>query len=147
MPGLTGYRGRGARLSSAKAATAVRICSVPHKAVLQAAFIFKMLSQQEKEFLRYWEENRLNKKRFLRQFSIGLPLGVLIAVAIFVNVLSGWYRQADMVIRNNSSLMLVIIVALVTTAVFIAIFSSRHKWEQNEQRYLELKKKAENNPG
>jgi len=106
-----------------------------------------MLSQQEKEFLRYWEANRLNKKRFLRQFSIGLPLGVLIAVAIFVNVLSGWYRQADMVIRNNSSLMLVIIVALVTTAVFIAIFSSRHKWEQNEQRYLELKKKAENNPG
>ena len=102
-----------------------------------------MLSQQEKEFLRYWEENRLNKKRFLRQFSIGLPLGVLIVVAIFVNVLSGWYRQADMVIRNNSSLMLVIIVALVITAVFIAVFSSRHKWEQNEQRYLELKKKAE----
>ena len=102
-----------------------------------------MLSQQEKDFLRYWEENRLNKKRFLRQFSIGLPLGVLIVVAIFVNVLSGWYRQADQVLRNNSSLMLVIIVALVLTAVFIAIFSSKHKWEQNEQRYLELKKKAE----
>ena len=107
-----------------------------------------MLSQQEKDFLRYWEENRLNKKRFLRQFSIGLPLGVLIVVAIFVNTLSGWYRQADMVIRNNSSLMLVIIIALLMTAIFIAIFSSRHKWEQNEQRYQELKQKAEKNlPG
>jgi undecaprenyl pyrophosphate phosphatase UppP len=107
-----------------------------------------MLSQQEKDFLRYWEANRLNKKRFLRQFSIGLPLGVLIVVAIFVNVLSGWYREADTIIRSNSSLMIVIIIALIITAVFIAIFSSRHKWEQNEQRYLELKQKQEKNlPG
>jgi uncharacterized membrane protein YdjX (TVP38/TMEM64 family) len=103
-----------------------------------------MLSQQEQDFIRYWETNRLSKKRFLRQFSIGLPLGVLIVVAIFVNVLSGWYRQADMVIRNNSSLMLVIVIALLIIAIFIAVFSSKHKWEQNEQRYLELKKKAEN---
>ena len=102
---------------------------------------FNMLSDQEKDFLRYWEENRLNKKRFLRQFSVGLPLGVLIVVAIFVNFLSGWYKKAEMVARSDSSLMLVIIVALLFIAVFIAIFSSRHKWEQNEQRYLELKQK------
>ena len=102
-----------------------------------------MLSQQEKDFLRYWEENRLNKKRFLRQFSIGLPLGVLIVVAIFINLLSGWYKQAEMVLRSNASLMLVIIIGLVCTVVFITIFSSRHQWEQNEQRYQELKRKAE----
>ena len=102
-----------------------------------------MLSQQEKDFLRYWEENRLNKKRFLRQFSIGLPLGVLIVVAIFINLLSGWYKQAETVLRSNASLMLVIIIGLVCTAVFITIFSSRHQWEQNEQRYQELKRKAE----
>ena len=103
-----------------------------------------MLSQQEQDFIRYWEVNRLSKKRFLRQFSIGLPLGVLIVVAIFVNALSGWYRQADMVLRNNSSLMLVIVIALLIIAIFIAVFSSKHKWDQNEQRYLELKRKAEN---
>ena len=102
-----------------------------------------MLSQQEKDFLRYWEENRLNKKRFLRQFSIGLPLGVLIAVAIFLNLLSGWYKKADMEIRSNSSQIPVIIIALVSIVVFITIFSSYHKWEQNEQRYKELKRKAE----
>ena len=102
----------------------------------------KMLSQQEKDFLRYWEENRLNKKRFLRQFSVGLPLGVLIVVAIFVNLLSGWYKKAEMVVRSDSSLIVVIIIALVFTVVFITIFSSRHKWEQNEQRYKELKQKA-----
>jgi uncharacterized membrane protein len=106
------------------------------------AFIFKMLSQQEKDFLHYWEANRLNKKRFLRQFSIGLPVGVLIVVLVFVNLLSGWYKKAEMQLRSNSSLILVVIVALLVTAAFIAIFSSKHKWEQNEQRYEELKRKA-----
>jgi hypothetical protein len=104
-----------------------------------------MLSQQEKDFLRYWEENRLNKKRFLRQFSIGLPVGVLIVVLVFVNLLSGWYKKAEMQLRSNSSLILGVIFALVIIAVFIAIFSSNHKWEQNEQRYQELKRKADNN--
>src|SRR6188472_2733663 len=102
-----------------------------------------MLTQQEKDFLRYWEENRLNKKKFLRQFSIGLPLGVLIAVAIFLNVLSGWYKKADMEVRSHSSLILVIVIGLLLTVFFMTIFSSRLKWEQNEQRYLELKKKEQ----
>ena len=102
-----------------------------------------MLSQQEKDFLRYWEENRLNKKRFLRQFSIGLPVGVLLIVLVFVNLLSGWYKEAEMQLRSNASLILVVMVALLATAVFIAIFSSKHKWEQNEQRYQELKRKAD----
>src|SRR5215216_835220 len=101
-----------------------------------------MLSQKEKDFLRYWEDNRLNKKRFLRQFSIGLPFGVLVVVAIFINLLSGWYKKADMEIRSNGSLIPVIMIALIFIVVFITIFSSRHKWEQNEQRYNELKRKA-----
>ena len=103
-----------------------------------------MLSQQEKDFLHYWEKNRLNKKRFLRQFSIGLPVGVLLVALIFINLLSGWYKKAEMQLRSNASLILVVIGALFITAVFIAIFSSKHKWEQNEQRYQELKRKADN---
>lgn len=101
-----------------------------------------MLSKEEKEFLHYWQENRLKKKRFLKQFSIGLPIGVLIVAGIFLNLLSGWYKKADMIVRSNSSLIPVIVIALILIAVFFAIFSSRHKWEQNEQRYEELKQKA-----
>jgi cbb3-type cytochrome oxidase subunit 3 len=103
-----------------------------------------MLTKEEKDFLAYWEANRLHKKRFLRQFSIGLPVGVLLAAAVFANLLSGWYKKADMVIRSNSSLLATILIALVAIAVFFTIFSSRHKWEQNEQRYLELKEKENN---
>jgi ATP/ADP translocase len=100
-----------------------------------------MLTNKEKDFISYWEANRMQKKKFLRQFSIGLPVGVLLVGAVFVNLLSGWYKKADMIIRSNSSILITILIALVGTAVFITIFSSRHKWEQNEQRYLELKSK------
>ena len=103
-----------------------------------------MLTKEEKDFLAYWEANRLHKKRFLRQFSIGLPVGVLLVAAVFVNLLSGWYKKADMIIRSNSSLLATILIALVAIAVFFTIFSSRHKWEQNEQRYQELKAKENN---
>jgi ATP/ADP translocase len=102
-----------------------------------------MLSQQDRDFLRYWEVNRLRKKRFLRQFSIGLPFGVLIAVVIFLNVVSGWYEKAEMEVRSNSSIILVIIIALTCISVFVTIFWSKHAWEQNEQRYMELKSKEE----
>lgn len=100
-----------------------------------------MLSKEEQDFLQYWERERFSKKKFLRQFSIGLPLGVLMVVAIFVNMFSGWYKKADMVLRGDMSIIIVVLVAVVGIAVFMAIFSSRYKWEQNEQRYQELKKK------
>ena len=102
-----------------------------------------MLSKQEEEFIRYWEENRSRKKKFLRQFSIGLPLSVLIVVVLFFNIFSGWYERADMVLRSNSSLIIVVLIAALGIAVFMTIFSSRHKWDQNEQRYKELLTKKE----
>jgi ATP/ADP translocase len=100
-----------------------------------------MLTQQEKEFISYWEASRIGKKRFMRQFSIGLPLSVLIVGVIFINLFSGWNRQADMIVRSHSSVIIVILVAAVGITVFMTIFSSNYKWDQNEQRYQELKMK------
>jgi uncharacterized membrane protein len=97
-----------------------------------------MLTSHEKEFLRYWEVQRTKKKSFLRKLSIGLPLAVLITVALLVNMLSGWYEKADMVVRSNSSLIIVVLVAVVAIVVFVTIFAARHKWEQQEQLYNEL---------
>jgi hypothetical protein len=99
------------------------------------------LTKEEKDFLVYWETNRHNKKKFLRQFSIGLPLGVLMALAIFINLFSGWNKRAEMVARGDSSFLYTVVIAVVAISVFITIFSSRHKWEQNEQRYQELRQK------
>ena len=100
-----------------------------------------MLSEEEKRFMTYWEQNRLSKKRMIWSLATGLPLGVFLAVAIFANFLSGWYKRATAEINVNTSGILVVLVALVLIIVFIVVFSSRHRWEMNEQRYKELKAK------
>jgi len=43
--------------------------------------------------------------------------------------------------RENTSLVLVLLVAAIAIVLFVIIFSARHRWEMNEQRYLELKYK------
>ena len=97
-----------------------------------------MLTQEEKEFIDYWEQNRLKKRKIITQLSVGLPLGVLLVVAIFVNFLSGWDKRAQMVINADPSLIIVLLIASILIVLFIVIFSVRHKWDQNEQRYREL---------
>ena len=102
-----------------------------------------MLTEEEKKFILYWEENRLRKKRLLWQFAAGLPLGVFLAAAIFINYFSGWYQRADMEIGISSSGVLVVLIGLVGIVVFIVVFSGRHRWEMNEQRYKELMTKKD----
>jgi membrane protein YdbS with pleckstrin-like domain len=97
-----------------------------------------MLTHEENRFIEYWANNRNRKKRLMWQFAAGLPIGVLMAVAIFANYFSGWYQRAAMEVRINTSGVLVVLIALVLIIVFVGVFSARHKWEMNEQRYKEL---------
>ena len=132
-----------ARQSSAKAPTAVQIRSGPLIPSIFRDGIFYMLRQEEERFLIYWKEQRLRKKQFLRKFSIGLPLGVLFAAALLINLLSGWYKKAMMVLNSDSSLIIVILVAMLSIVVFITIFSAHHRWDRNETMYQELLRKKE----
>ena len=97
-----------------------------------------MLTPDEEKFIEYWEANRLSRKKVLRQLYVGLPFASLLVIAIVVNFLSGWYKRADMQIRSNSSLVLVVVIAGILIVVFTTVFSVRHKWEMNEQFYKEL---------
>jgi membrane protein YdbS with pleckstrin-like domain len=105
-----------------------------------------MLTPEEENFIRYWADQRLRKKQFLRKLSIGLPSAVLIVVAIMINFLSGWYKRADMDIRSNSSVIIVVLIAAIAIVLFITIFSAHHKWDQNELHYQELLAKSKNDP-
>ena len=134
-----------ARQRSAKPPTAVRICSVPPNPAWRDFHFSSMLTQEEQAFIRYWAEKRNGKKRSLRQFTIGLPLGVIIVFALFANMLSGWHKRADMTLQNNSSLIMVILIAGFGIVVFMTIFSKYHQWDQQEQRYQELLQKANKN--
>lgn len=97
-----------------------------------------MLTSDEQRFITYWENNRLKQKSFIRQLMIGLPAGVIFVFAIFANLLSGWYKRAEMILNTYSSLILVLLTSAIIIVLFISIFSVRHRWEMNEQRYKEL---------
>jgi len=100
-----------------------------------------MLTSEEKRFLEYWKDQRNRKKQFLRKLSIGMPLGVLIAGTLLLNLFSGWYKKATMVLNSDPSLILVILVALIAIVIFITIFSAYHKWDRNETLYQEIVRK------
>lgn len=102
-----------------------------------------MLTEEEKKFVEYWEQNRKNRKRYFRKLSLGLPLGVFLVIAIFVNFFSGWDKQAGAVMYQQSSLIYVLLIACLLIVAFIVIFSARHKWDANEQRYQELLSKKD----
>ena len=97
-----------------------------------------MLTEDEKKFIEYWETNRLKRKKLLKQLAIGLPMSAVIVIAIFINFFSGWYKRADMTLRSNSSLILVLIIAAILIIVFVSVFSAKHQWDINEQRYREF---------
>lgn len=98
-----------------------------------------MLTEEEKRFIGYWENNRLRKKKVRNQLYIGLPLAVVLVSAIFINLISGWYVRADIELKNEEkSLILVLLVAALLIVAFVVVFSVRHNWDINEQRYREL---------
>ena len=97
-----------------------------------------MLTTHEERFINYWKDNRDREKKLFRQLLFGLPIGLLIGVAIFTSVVTGrWYERADMV-ANTELNPTVLMVAVLAIAVFIAIFYKKFKWDQNEQLYKEL---------
>ncbi len=106
-----------------------------------------MLTEQEEAFIVYWQANRDKQKTTFRQFLLGIPLALLFIIPIVLNFFSGWYKRALMMSRTTDFNPGVLLVALLGIVVFIAVFSRKFKWEQYEQRYIELqlkKKSLEN---
>jgi hypothetical protein len=99
-----------------------------------------MLTPDEKRFVEYWKENRLNEKKTFRQLLIGLPVGLAFGVAILAIFSSGWYERANMEAYSSSS-PYIFLIAIFCIIAFIAVFSKKHKWDMNEQRYIELLQK------
>jgi len=100
------------------------------------------LSSEEEKFIKWWEQNRDIRKKASKQLMIGLPMATVFVIAILFNFFAGWYKRATMMINTQSfSLVIVLLIASVSIIVFYSIFSSRYKWEENEQLYKELQAK------
>ena len=101
-----------------------------------------MLTQEEHDFIKYWEKNRDRQATTRYQLLFGIPYGLLFSLPIIVNFLLGrfWYKRADAVGLSQFNPFVLVLAILIITA-FIAMFYKKFKWEQYEQRYKELKYK------
>ena len=97
-----------------------------------------MLTQQEKDFIRYWAANRLRRKKVVTQFLVGIPIGLAFVIPIVINFVSGWYKRAQIEANSQDFNPAVLLIALLLIVGFTAIFYQRHQWDQYEQRYREL---------
>ena len=107
------------------------------------SYICLMLTENEEAFVQYWQQNRTRQKKLMYQLLVGLPLGLLVGGIIAFNFYSGWNKQAEAVANSPQFNPIVLIVALLIIAVFIAVFSKKFQWDQREQKYKELLAKKE----
>ena len=101
-----------------------------------------MISEKEKAFVQYWEENRIKEKSLFRQIFPSLTLGLCMGVGIMLVFDSGWYERANMVAQSQSS-PTVLIIGIIAIVAFSGFFYKKFRWEMNEQTYQELKLKIE----
>ncbi|WP_018628217.1 hypothetical protein [Niabella aurantiaca] len=97
-----------------------------------------MYTKEEEAFIKYWEANRLKKKRSVKNLLIGTPFGILLMIGTFINFFSGWYKKAAMQANADPSLFLILLIAGIIIVAFIAVFSSYHRWDINENHYKSL---------
>lgn len=103
-----------------------------------------MLTENEKRFVKYWEANRVREKSWQYQLLTGLPWGLLFALPIIILLMTAkfWYKRAEME-ANTSMSPVVMIIAVLLIAVFVAFFFKNHRWEMKEQLYRALKAREE----
>lgn len=89
------------------------------------------------QFIEYWPQNREKEKSSARAFLLGLSSGFAIGVLVLIAIYSGWYPRATMEANSKMSSS-ILLIAIMGISIFIAIVYRRFKWEQQEQRYLEL---------
>ena len=96
-----------------------------------------MITDQEQLFITYWEANRDKQKKILYQLAWGLPLGLVFALPVLLSILfHDWYKNMVFISPSQVTIILITVLGI---AVFFALFRMKFKWEENEQRYKELK--------
>ena len=103
-----------------------------------------MITEKDKAFLRYWDQNRDFENTFKRKLSGGLPMAILFGLPIILLIvvirifLPDWYMKIS---STSSGMFFTAVVAMIVVVLFYAYFRMQYKWEMNEQLYQELKSK------
>ncbi len=97
-----------------------------------------MLTEEELNFIKYWEANRDKQKKIRNQLFIGLPTGLVFGLPILLNLFVDWNDQIKVITRGQLNVMLIAVLIIVS---FISVFSIKHKWDLRELHYRELLEK------
>jgi membrane protein YdbS with pleckstrin-like domain len=103
-----------------------------------------MLSSKEKEFIEYWEKNRLSQKTTAYRLRRGLPFSLLFITPVLVTIVLIYFASPDWYakIAGQISVSLpVIVVAIFLFAFLFSLMRMQFQWEAYEQQYLEIKAK------
>ena len=96
-----------------------------------------MLTEEERDFVKYWESHRQKENSFLSKMIYGGPWGLIFALPILLAVIfHDWYKR---MIPISTTQLVLISLCVIATAFFYAYFRQQVKWENNEQLYRELK--------
>lgn len=104
--------------------------------------------ENEEAFLAHWSVNREKERTSIRPLLMGLSGGILLGIAVWVMLYSGWYTRASMQAGGKLSFPL-LFVAISLFSAFAGYFYRQYRWEKREQHYLELlakKKKSSLQP-
>ena len=110
---------------------------------MRGIFATAMLTDKENEFINWWELHGQHQKKSIRQWITASPLAIGTSVSIILLVVIsrqfGWFRRANTNLNSEaSSVVLVIVIALIGIILFSSYFTSKHRHDINEQYYREL---------
>ena len=103
-----------------------------------------MLSEKDKQFMRYWEKERLKQNTFVSKILRGLPMALIFCLPILLFIVAvylffpEWYMRIS---GTSQGTFITIIIAVFICILFFSYFRMHYKWEMNEQLYNELKSK------
>jgi len=109
-----------------------------------------MITEKEKQFLRYWEANKEIEDRFINKILGGLPMAILFGLPVILSVVvvriffPDWYMKIS---QTTPGMFISAIIAVVCIVLFYSFFRMQYKWEMNEQLYQELKYKENKENG
>jgi glucan phosphoethanolaminetransferase (alkaline phosphatase superfamily) len=103
-----------------------------------------MITEKDRQFMRYWEQCREKENTFISKLSRGLPMAIIFGLPILLLVIvvriffPDWYTKIS---QTTPGMFISAIIAVTGIVLFYAYFRMQYKWEMNQQLYEELKAK------
>jgi high-affinity Fe2+/Pb2+ permease len=93
--------------------------------------------EKEEAFLAHWSAHREAERKSIKPLLMGLSGGILVGLAVWIMLYSGWYARATMQAGGKLNFSL-LFVAIALFSGFGGYFYRQYRWEMREQQYQEL---------